>query len=239
MSNMFGRCSGLTSLDLSSLDTGKVWEMNWMFYGCTSLMSLDLSSFNTGNVRDMSYMFFKCSSLTSLNLSNFDTGKVTSMRYMFNECYGLTSLNLSNFYTGNVTDMTHMFYNCSNLTILDLSSFITGNVKDMTHMFQYCSKLTKIIAGDGWSTEGIESGYSMFSSCTNLVGGMGTAYDDARIDGGEEAPGYFTSKTSTEVEAVSTTSGAHDAPTFTLSGQRLTAPKKGINIVGGRKVVVR
>ena len=41
----------------------------------------------------------------------------------------------------------------------------------------------------------------MFSGCTNLIGGEGTVYDSkhtdytyARIDGGTEAPGYFTYK---------------------------------------------
>jgi len=32
---------------------------------------------------------------------------------------------------------------------------------------------------------------------------------------------------------------AKPAPIFSLSGQRLAAPKKGINIVGGKKVVVK
>ncbi|MCR4958379.1 MAG: hypothetical protein K6B13_07225, partial [Prevotella sp.] len=30
-----------------------------------------------------------------------------------------------------------------------------------------------------------------------------------------------------------------NAPVFSLSGQRLTAPRKGVNIVDGRKVVVK
>jgi hypothetical protein len=41
----------------------------------------------------------------------------------------------------------------------------------------------------------------MFTNCTSLVGGMGTAYDKnhtdksyARIDGGQDRPGYFTAK---------------------------------------------
>lgn len=33
--------------------------------------------------------------------------------------------------------------------------------------------------------------------------------------------------------------GKVDAPVYSLSGQRLTAPRKGVNIVGGKKVVVR
>jgi hypothetical protein len=39
----------------------------------------------------------------------------------------------------------------------------------------------------------------MFNSCNRLVGGTGTTYssqygDYARIDGGSDAPGYFTAK---------------------------------------------
>lgn len=30
-----------------------------------------------------------------------------------------------------------------------------------------------------------------------------------------------------------------DAPVHSLSGQRLTAPRKGVNIVGGKKVIIR
>ncbi|MDE7455971.1 MAG: hypothetical protein K2M96_04605 [Prevotella sp.] len=30
-----------------------------------------------------------------------------------------------------------------------------------------------------------------------------------------------------------------DAPVYNLRGQRLTAPQKGVNIIGGRKVVVK
>jgi len=40
----------------------------------------------------------------------------------------------------------------------------------------------------------------------------------------------------TQIESVQLT--GQDAPVFSLSGQRLAAPKKGVNIVGGKKVVV-
>jgi hypothetical protein len=32
---------------------------------------------------------------------------------------------------------------------------------------------------------------------------------------------------------------AESAPVFTLSGQRLAAPRKGINIVGGKKIMMK
>ena len=43
----------------------------------------------------------------------------------------------------------------------------------------------------------------------------------------------------TGIEEVCTNASGNGLPIYSLSGQRLAAPKKGINIVGGRKVVVR
>ena len=50
--------------------------MSNMFKRCSSLTSLNLSSFNTANVILMGGMFSSCSGLTSLNLSHFDMGIV-------------------------------------------------------------------------------------------------------------------------------------------------------------------
>jgi len=87
----------------------------------------------------------------------------------------------------------------------------------------------------------------MFYNCTNLVGGQGTKYDGsntdatyARIDGGADAPGYFTYKAATGVKGITRDADRDkNAPVYNLRGQRLSAPQKGINIVGGRKVVVK
>ena len=47
MANLFGSCASLTSIDLSSFDTGKVQSMSAMFAGCRSLTSLNLYGFTT------------------------------------------------------------------------------------------------------------------------------------------------------------------------------------------------
>ena len=112
---MFGYCSGLKSLDVSKLDTGKVTSMSCMFSSCSGLTSLDVSKFDTASVTNMSYMFDYCSGLTSLDVSKFDTGKVTNMSMMFRGCTGLASLDLSGFDTGKVTNMFMMFDYCSGL----------------------------------------------------------------------------------------------------------------------------
>ena len=63
---MFSGCSGLTSLDLTPLDTSKVESMVSMFSNCSGLTSLDLTSLDTSKVRNMKSMFDGCSSLTTL-----------------------------------------------------------------------------------------------------------------------------------------------------------------------------
>ena len=136
-----------------------------------------------------------------IGLENLNTEEVTSMRSMFGACNVLKSLNLSNFNTNNVTDMVDMFGTCHNLKELDISSFNTTNVEFMDYMFHGCGNLQTIFVGDGWKTESVTSSENMFDYHPYLRGGQCTPFDEthtdvdyARIDGGDDAPGYFTKK---------------------------------------------
>ena len=64
---------------IAYLNTSEVTNMGWMFGNCSSLKDLDLSSFNTANVSDMRCMFYNCESLMSLDLSHFNTTIVNDM----------------------------------------------------------------------------------------------------------------------------------------------------------------
>ena len=86
--DMFFGCEGLTSLDLSKLDTSFVTNMSSMFYDCKGLISLDLSNFNTSNVTNMGSMFYNCSNLAVIKASK-KTWKISSscdINGMFSEC---------------------------------------------------------------------------------------------------------------------------------------------------------
>ena len=190
MSDMFGGCQNLSSLDLSKFNTANVTNMSRMFYGCQKLSSLDLSKFNTEKVTDMSSMFEDCLELSSLDLSNFNTKEVKQMNNMFWGCSALTSLDLSNFNTANVVDMAHMFYNCSALTSLDLSNFNTEKVRYMNSMFSDCSALTTIYASDEFVTTKVKIGSDMFSGCTKLKGYDSSMIDHKKANCGTD--GYFT-----------------------------------------------
>jgi surface protein len=76
--------------------------MHDMFNGCSSLTTLDLSSFNTEKVWNMEDMFNRCYALTTVYVSNlWSNAIVTSSNNMFNECSALvggagTTYNSSN-----------------------------------------------------------------------------------------------------------------------------------------------
>ena len=87
MQAMFGHCSSLQSLDLSSFNTASVTNIQSMFSGCSSLQSLDLSSFNTASVTNMTYMFENCSNLENIYVGDgWSTQAVTNGNFMFDNC---------------------------------------------------------------------------------------------------------------------------------------------------------
>ena len=199
MIEMFGGCTQLTTLDLSSFNTSKVTSMVGMFDNCIGLTSLDLSNFDTSNVTDMHIMFAGCSNLNNIDVTQFNTANVTDMSSMFYHCTELTEIDVSHFNTASVTSMYNMFNSCSGLTTLDLSSFNTAKVEYMNYMFYNCSNLTSIYVGSGWSTAAVTLSDGMFDDCTRIRGGKGTTYDAnhvdasyAHIDGGTSNPGYLT-----------------------------------------------
>jgi surface protein len=233
-SEMFKGFSQCLSIDLNSVNTSGMTNVNGMFQSCQSLTSLDLSTWNTAYVTSMDSLFADCSSLTNIDVSSFNTECVTSMQSMFDCCMSLTELGLTNFNTANVTDMESMFNNCSSLTILDLTPWNTANVTDMDSLFNGCTGLTTIYVGMNWSTENVSSSENMFNGCTELVGGMGTVYDEnhidktyARIDGGEETPGYFSEAYT--VGDVNDDSSVNISDVTTLIDYLLSGDATGVN----------
>ena len=106
----------------TGFNTANVTSMSNMFGGCANLTSLDISGFNTANVANMSYMFSSCQNLGSLNLSNLNLQSVTTMAGMFSHC-GVQTLNLSGATTSSaLNNATSMFSYCENLSgTLDIS----------------------------------------------------------------------------------------------------------------------
>ena len=185
MTQMFRCCGSLESIDLSTLDTSNVTNMNDLFNMWDSSAGIWISNklskitfesnFDTSNVTTMRNMFAGLAELKKIDVSNFNTSNVTDMYHMFWSCQNLTELDVSNFDTSKVTDMEGMFCmwisgenNVSNLTELDVSSFDTRNVTSMRDMFAYNTNLVEIKGLETFDTSRVTNMYHMFTHCEKL-----------------------------------------------------------------------
>ena len=237
--NAFSGCSGLTSLNLPA---GITSISDNAFCGCSGLTSLNLpasiTSIGSGAFIDCSGLtsltlpagiteiggaaFFDCSGLTSLNLP----AGITEIGYCaFCQCSGLTSLTLP---AGVTSIGEEAFYGCSGLTSLTLPAGITSIGEEA---FCGCSGLTSIYV---YAEKVPKMGSDVFSyvdkkNCTLYVPQAAlTDYVFADVWGDFEnivefdATGIDKTKTSTDVKEVSR---------YSVNGQRLVGPTKGLNIV--------
>ena len=214
-----------------SMKDAPLTSMRSMFYG-----GMNPETWVMQSLRNMT---------TIEGLENLNTATVTDMNSMFAMCEKLTTLDLSTFNTSNVTTFNGMFTSCDNLELVDVTSFDISKVTDMEMMFISCPKLTTICCFNDWSTSSAKSNY-MFSGCKSLVGDKGTVFDGnvidktyARPDGGTSKPGYFTSDTMTGIKEMKNEERRIKNDIYNLSGQRLQKLQKGINIIGGKKVVIK
>ena len=208
-------CSGLTSLTIPS---GVTSIGNYTFYGCSGLTSLTLPSSVTSIGNDA---FTGCSGLTSLTLPS---GVTSIGNYAFFGCSGLTSLTLPSSVTS-IGD--YAFQDCSGLTSLTLPSGVTSIGNDA---FTGCSGLTSIYV---YPENLPELGIDIFNRCdaknctVYVPKGTYDAYKSSEF-------GYFEKIVefdATGIDKVTTSTDAKEVSRYSVNGQRLSAPAKGLNIV--------
>ena len=234
----FLHCSGLTSITLPS---GLTEISSSAFSGCSGLTSITLPS---GLTEISSSAFSGCSGLTSLTLPS----GLTEIGYSaFKSCSGLTSLTLP---SGLTEISSSAFSGCSGLTSITLPSGVT---MIYSSAFESCSGLTSIALPSGLT----EIGVNAFSGCSGLTSiyvyaeklpNMGSdvfdgcdakkctvyvpkgTYDDYWLS----EFGYFENIVefeATGINNVVTSNDAKELSRYSVNGQRLSAPTKGLNIV--------
>ena len=201
------------------------------FYNCSGLTSLSLPS----GITSIGWEAFSgCSGLTSLSLPS----GITSMgNEAFSGCSGLTSLSLP---SGLTSIGYNAFSGCSGLTSLSFPSGITSiggyafsGCSGLTSIYVYAEKLPNMESDvfDGCDAK----------KCTVYVP-KGT-YDDYWLS----EFGYFENIVEfdpTGINNVITSNDTKELSRYSLNGQRLSAPTKGLNIVkysdgSVKKVVVQ
>ena len=248
----FEYCSSLTSLTIPSSVT-LIWH--YAFRGCSGLTSLTIPSNVTligGSV------FSGCSGLTSLTIPSSVTSIGNNA---FHGCSGLTSLTIPSSVTSIGSDafsgcssLTNLYYiiddefetylskghpyidvNCGieyylndkKITSVVIPSTITAlgeyafqKCRDLTSV--YVSWPTPISAGSAFSGVGI-------SKCTLYVP-QGTEQDYFLADGWGDF-GNIVEYDPTGIDMVTTSTDAKELSRYSVNGQRLSAPAKGLNIV--------
>ena len=201
------------------------------FTDCSRLTSLTLPVGITSIGYDA---FAYCSGLTSLTLP---AGITSIGEYAFSGCSGLTSLTLP---AGITSIDKYAFSGCSRLTSLTLPAGITSIGE---FAFSYCSGLTSIYV---YAEKVPRIGRYAFEGCASrkctLYVPKGT-YDNYRLS----EFGYFENIVEfdpTGIDKTTTSTDVEEVSRYSVNGQRLAVPVKGLNIVKysdgtARKVVVK
>ena len=224
----FKNCSSLASITFSS---GLVSIGSSAFSGCSGLISLILP-FGLNSIG--SYAFAECRNLTRITLP----ASLSSIAdYAFENCSNIASLTIP---LGVAKIGDSAFSDCSRLTSLTIPS----SVKSLgDYAFQKCSSLQSIYVS--WSIP-ISVGKTFYavdkSKCTLYVP-QGTKHDYLLAD----VWGDFWNiieYNPTGIDKVTTSNDAKELSRYSVNGQRLSAPAKGLNIVkysdgSVKKVVVQ
>ena len=212
----FDKCSGLTSL---TIPVGITSISNGAFMGCSGLTSLTL---HAGITSIGISAFAYCSGLTSLTLP---AGITSISNGAFKGCSGLTSLTL---HAGITSIGDVAFSGCSGLTSLILPASITSIG---SYAFSSCSGLTSIyVYPDIVPKMGSDVFYDVDKKNCTLYVPQGTkqAYFLADIWGDFE---NIVEYDPTGIDKTTTSTAVKEVSRYSVNGQRLVGPTKGLNIV--------
>lgn len=219
----FEKCRNLTNVTIPN----SVTQMGvGAFYGCSNLASITIGNsvteINGGT-------FSECSNLASITIGN----SVTRIGdFAFEKCRSLTNVVIPNSvtYIGNSA-----FWNCSSLTSVTLGNAVA---EVESYAFRVCDALTEL-----YSLNTTPPKTNKGSFANNQYMTINVYVPHEALEAYQSADGW---KNFWTVKGIAGTSIDNvDADTensnvyYDLRGNRLNTPKRGINIINGKKVMVK
>lgn len=159
----FSNCSGLTSINLSSIATMGGTLQEYAFANCSNLDSVTWGSYSQSSIPQYA---FKNSKLSNTVISSIPAGVNTIAAGAFNGCTGLTEITIPNTIT---TIGVDAFAGCPNLTKITLPN---NNTQINTFAFENNTNLQTVVVQNSTfaPSDSISSSSSayMFQGCTGL-----------------------------------------------------------------------
>ena len=226
----FNDCSGLKEVRFcinDNLDTYLTKGHPYIDVDCgikyyindKEITSIEIPS-NVTTLGDCVFQGF--SGLTSLDLP---AGITEIGSYAFQDCSGLTSLTLP---AGITSIGSYAFLRCSGLTSLTLPAGITkigagtfSGCSGLTSIYVYAEKVPRI---DSYAFAGVDA-----KKCTLYVP-MGTR-DDYRLSVFGDYFENIVEFEATGIDKTTTSTDVEEVVRYSVNGQRLVGPTKGLNIV--------
>ena len=216
----FSYCTKLTSV---TIPNSVIFMGEYVFRDCYDLSSV---TFGSGLKSIMSGNFYNCNSLESITIPS----NITSIdNYAFKKCDKLKTIELPNTLE---YIKEQAFYQCRSLTTL----IIPNSVEEINRgAFRYCSSLSSVTNLSRTPQSIDESVFSTYGTL-HVLEGCKEVYQNAAvwknfniIEDAEEILG---------ISDIGSDTIAADK-IFSISGKRLSTPQKGINIINGKKIVIK
>jgi len=217
----FRFCEKITEVSLPSTIT---LISDQAFEGCSGLTNINLPQ----SITEIgSYAFSQCRSLTSVDIPNSIT---IIEEYAFAHNINMASLVLSN----SLTEIREgAFYHCASLA----SVIIPGSVKAIgKNAFSECESLKNVRLNITEPFK-LDEAFRYISEEATLYVPVGTKAKYEATEGWKEFKNIVEMDPS-GIATVLTEQKANET-IYNLSGQRFAKPRRGLNIIGGKKVVVR